>query len=221
MRGVIMNEFASFFNNKDLQVALKQDRTLVKGECEALFEYMKQECPKTILEFGTKYGCSTRFFVEAKKWLNLDTNLHSWDIVDSVRPICVNKQDFNFHLEDMTGKEDEIFDKYDPDFLFLDGHAYSMTRRIMIECLKRKINFSAHDVYDGALVRAKKRTNNFSDFSVYVNWEIYLIGDLISKDLWEKQSYEDEFVRARRIITPGGCGIAMVEVKKENMLLRD
>ena len=63
-----MSDFEKFFSNGGLQTALKQDRTLVKEECECLFEHIKKIKPKVIVEIGTKYGCSTSFFVEVAKW---------------------------------------------------------------------------------------------------------------------------------------------------------
>ena len=206
--------FASLYADSELPFVLKQAKTLSMEECEDIYNYMDVNRPQTILEFGTQYGCSTRVFLEISKWLDYKVDVHSWDIIDSVQARCVSKQNFTFHLENMEGKEKEMFDLYKPDFLFLDAHAYGMTRKIMQECLKRKVSFAAHDIYLPAFEESKKLTKNFTDFSVYVNWEIYLLGDLISKTLWEVDSYEDEFVRVDCTRKPGGYGLAIIKVKE-------
>lgn len=206
--------FNKLYDNSGLASVLSKAKTLSKDECQALYMYMDKQRPKNIIEFGTQFGCSTRAFIEISKWLKYNIDLHSWDIRDSIRKDCVDKKDFTFHLEDMTGRESEIFNTYKPDFVFLDAHAYTLTRTLMVECLRRKINFAAHDTYLPALDEVRKLTNNFKDHSKYVNWEVFLLGDLISKDLWRINDFENDFVIVKSTRMDGGYGMTIVEVKK-------
>jgi hypothetical protein len=207
-------KFDDFFDNSALPRVLKQARTLVKEECREIFSHMSSCKPHTILEFGVQYGCSSRVFVEMAKWLDLKMELNSWDVVDAVKKDCISKTDFKLHIEDVTGKEKEVFDRYSPDLVFLDAHPYRLTKSIMQECLSRKIDFMTHDVEQFVFDRAKKQSKNFTDFSVYVDWELYILGELISKDLYTKDYYENDLLTAKCFRGHGGGGLSIIEFKR-------
>jgi len=208
------DNFDELFDNGCLPKVLKVNRSLSKEECRNICSYMSENRPKVMFEFGVQNGCSTRAFVEMAKWNVLDDfELHSWDIVDEVQ--CISKDDFHFHLEDVTGKEETIFGKYNPDLVFLDAHPYELTRNIMKICLERKIDFMAHDVVHSiGLQRTCVRTNGFTDLTVKTNanWELYLMGILINTQLWHDDYYEDDVLEVNCI--RDSCGLAIVKFKR-------
>jgi len=207
-------EFDELFDVSPLPCILKKARTLVKEECREIYSYMSSLRPKTILEFGVQYGCSSRVFLEIGKWIGSEVVLHSWDIVDAVRKDCISKDDFYFHIENISGKEKGLFDKYAPDLLFLDAHPYRMTKSLIQECLSRKIDFMTHDVEYFVFDRAKKQSKNFTDFGVYVDWELYILGELISTDLYIKDYYENELLIAKCFRGHGGGGLSIIRFKR-------
>ena len=205
--------FDELFNGGCLPKVLKVNRSLSKEECRCIYNYMNKKKPEVMFEFGVQNGCSTKSFVEMAKWANIEFNLHSWDIADELK--CIGKNEFSFHLEDITGKEESIFDKYQPNFVFLDAHPYELTRNIMKICLKRKIDFMAHDVaYSIGLQRTCERTNGFTDLAVKTNanWELYLLGILISTKLWHDDHYEDDVLEVECI--RDSCGIAIIKFRR-------
>ena len=203
-----MSEFNDLFDNSVMPSVLKVNRSLSKVECEHIYNYFKKYKPQVMFEFGVQNGCSTRAFMEIAKWCGYKLSLHSWDIVDELK--CIDKKHFNFHLEDITDREEIKFDKYTPDLVYLDAHPYKLTRNIMEICLKRKINFMCHDVdFRIGLERSCQRTKGFSDLSVKTNanWELYLLGVLISTKLWREDSYKDDNVKVQCIRDYCGLGI--------------
>lgn len=206
-------EFNNTFDHSVLPSVLKKARTLVKEECREIFQYMDGCRPNTILEFGVQYGCSSRVFVEMAKWLDYNVNLNSWDIIDAVRSDCISKKDFKLHIEDVTGRESQIFDKYVPDLVFLDAHPYKLTKALIQECIKRKIDFMTHDVEPSIFERARKKSKNFTDLTVYVDWELYILGELISKTLYDSDFYENNNLIVKCIRGNGGGGLSVVKFK--------
>jgi len=187
--------FDELFDSSGLPLVLKQAKTLSKEECRAIYNYMKEYKPKVILEFGTQFGCSTRVFLELANWLGRKVELHSWDIVDQIKPICVDKNSFTFHKEDMSGREEEIVAKYNPDMLFLDAHPYSLTKNLMQVCLKHKINFLTHDVALKLYESLQTRSDNFKNLKAYGAWELYILAELFGDTLLTEDHYEDEKVQ--------------------------
>jgi len=206
--------FKDLYENSDLPSVLKEAKTLSMNECEEIYNYMEKNRPKVILEFGTQFGCSTRVFLEIAKWLEYEVQLHSWDIVNVVKPKCVNQKDFSLHIEDITHKTTKIINRHNPDLVFLDAHPYKLTKNLMDECLNRKITFMAHDIgFEVGKKRAAVRSDNFTNFSndTKTEWELYLLCNLISEDLWEKDYYEDENMTVK--CTRDRYGLAIVEFK--------
>jgi len=202
------NSFDKLFDNSCVPKALKVNRSLSKEECRHIFSYMQERKPKMMLEFGVQNGCSTRAFVEMAKWAKLNMTLHSWDIMDVLK--CIGKNEFNFHLGDITGKERAVFDEYNPDFVFLDAHPYQLTKNIIEICLERKIDFMCHDVvYPVGLQRTCERTNGFSDLRVETNanWELFLLGTLIHTQLWHEDYYENNELEVKCLREHNGLAI--------------
>jgi len=205
--------FDELFDNGCLPKVLKVNRSLSKEECRHIYNYMNEKNPKVMFEFGAQNGCSTKSFVEMAKWVNIGFSLHSWDIVDELK--CISKKEFNFHLEDVTGNEEFIFDKYHPDFVFLDAHPYELTRNLIKICLKRKIDFIMHDIaYSIGLQRTCERTNGFTDLSVKTNanWELFLLGVLINTKIWHDDYYENDVLEVKCI--RDSCGLAIIKFKR-------
>ena len=200
-----MSDFEKFWIKYNLGKVMKSAKTLSKMECCAIFNYMKKNKPKTILEFGVQYGCSSRLFVDSAKFIGYNLNLHSWDVIKAHK--LIDKKEFYFHKEDITGKEKETFKKYVPDLVFLDAHVYALTKNLIELCLKKKVNFMAHDTE--LLAVCKRRSKDFTNFSNKTNaqWEPYLLGKLIHKDLWSKDVYENDKVLVRLIRDKYGLGI--------------
>jgi len=206
-------DFDFLFDNSCLQKVLKVNRSLSKEECKFIFEYMQERKPKIMFEFGVQNGCSSKAFVEMSKWAKIDFSLHSWDIIDVVK--CIRKDEFYFHLGDITGKEKMAFDKYNPNFVFLDAHPYHLTKNIMEICLERKIDFIAHDVvYPIGLQRTCERTNGFTNLNVETNanWELFLLGILINTQLWHSDYYENDELQVKCV--RNSCGLAMIKFKR-------
>jgi len=209
-----MMDFDLLFDRSDLPYVLKQAKTLSKEECRAIYNYFEEYKPKRILEFGTQYGCSTRVFIEISKWFGLDAEVHSWDINCQIRKDCVDRNSFTFHQEDITGKEKHIIDTFRPDLVFLDAHPYELTKNLMTVCIEKDINFMCHDVSVEIYERSKLRSNNFTNKnpSNGTEWELYLLKELISKDIINRDFFENdkiivECVRDR-------FGLAIIKTKK-------
>jgi hypothetical protein len=187
-----MSDFDLLFDNSDLPNVLSKAKTLSKEECRQIDGYFRERKPITILEFGVQHGCSTRAFLDMAAWSNLEIDLHSWDIKDTVRH--VDKKRFSLHIEDICGRESDVFDKYDPDLVFLDAHPHDLTRNLMQECLKRKVDFMCHDVcYAIGHDAAKLRSNNWTKKNTLdVQWELYHLCDLVDDSLWKNDSYEND-----------------------------
>lgn len=209
-----MDKFDELFDNSRLPNILSMAKTLSKEECGHIYNYMNKYKPSVVLEFGTQFGCSTAVFLQISEWLNLDIDLHSWDIVDQIKPQCVDKLKFKFHKCDITGNEEEIITRYVPDMVFLDAHPYAITKGLMKSCLKHKIDFLCHDISLPIFERAKERSNGFTntDPSTLAEWELYLLGELISPSLLEDDSFEDNNVSVN--CYRDKFGLAIIEVKK-------
>lgn len=204
-----MANFNDFYKKSKMADILKKAKTLSAVECRAVFKYMKTYKPKTILEFGVQYGCSTRMFIEIAKSLGYKLNLHSWDIEEGYRFVKSNQ--FTFHKEDITGREKKIIEEYKPNLIFLDAHPYNLTKNLMELCVDKKINFMAHDI--SLLERCRKQTGGFKNKKVVQTpWEAYLIGKVIDESLWTKDLFENDKLIARCIRDK--FGLAIVEHKK-------
>lgn len=207
-------DFNKLFDESCLPVVLGKARSLIKEDCREIFQYIDENRPKTMLEFGVQYGCSSRVFIEIGKWFDYKIDLHSWDIVDKVKPECINKNDFHLHIKDVTGKEKLVFDTYNPDLVFLDAHPYQLTKALMQECLGRKIDFMCHDVDLSVFKRAEKQSNNFTNFMIYTDWELYVLGELISKDIYTNDNFDNDFVLVKCVRNNGGGGLAIIKNKR-------
>jgi len=89
-----------------------------------------------------------------------------------------------------------------------------MTKALVQECLNRKIDFICHDIDQSVFERAKKQSNNFTNFSVYTDWELYILGELISKDLYIEDNFENDSVLVKCVRNNGSGGIAVIRNKR-------
>jgi len=201
--------FNKSFDDSALPKILQKAKTLSKRECQAVYEYIDQNRPKTILEFGVQFGCSTRVFIEIAKWLNYKINLHSWDIIDIVN--CADKRDFTMHVENITNKENSIL-VHNPDLIFLDAHPYILTKNLIVICLKNKINFMCHDVSFANIATLKKSSDSFKNKKAYGAWESYVLSELVSPKILTDDCYEDDKVIVKCIRDLHG--LAIVQNKK-------
>lgn len=209
--------FDNWFDNSVLPKILSKAKTIDKKECKEIYNYFVRKKPKRIFEFGVQYGCSTRFFLELSEFLKLPLELHSFDISNNVK--YADPEKFKLHIKDITTNVDETFNELGyPDLVFLDAHPYKITKNLMNKCLNERIDFMAHDVSQKiGRIRASKRTNNFTNFSIDTGaeWELYTLCELISKDLWNNDNYMSNDLQVK-IIT-GRYGLGIVEHKeKEN-----
>lgn len=202
--------FEKKWNSSNLPNIIKGTKTLSRKESYHICQYMEKHKPINMVELGVQLGCSTAIFLEMANWINHKIKLDSWDIVDIAKYPDRNK--FTLHVEDITGNEAKMFNEYMPDLVFLDAHAYNMTRKIMQLCLDRKIDFITHDVSLSLLERIRRESNGFVNKDVYVQWESYLIGDLIDKSLWKKDSFENDGLTATCIRDV--FGIIIIEHKR-------
>ncbi|MFA7220036.1 MAG: hypothetical protein WC119_06045 [Synergistaceae bacterium] len=189
-----MNDFDEMFDKSDLPRVLGMAKTLSKEECRQIYNYMKEYSPKKILEFGVQFGCSTAVFLRISEWLGLNIELHSWDILDVVKKECVNRNDFHFHKEDISGREEEIIASYNPDMVFLDAHPYHLTKALMLSCLKHKVNFMTHDVAKDLYSDLRKRSDGFKNLDAYGQWELYIMTELFSDTLAVNDHFENDQV---------------------------
>jgi len=206
-----MEKFDNLFDNSRLPGILSIAKTLSKEECRQIYHYMKEYMPNKILEFGVQFGCSTAVFLQIAEWLGLDIELHSWDIIDVVKKQCVDKNDFNFHKVDITGREEEIILEYKPDMVFLDAHPYHMTKDLMINCVKYKINFLTHDVAIGLYNELKIRSDNFNKLEIYGAWELYILCELFSDKLLIEDYFENDQVQIK--CYRDQWGLSVIKVK--------
>lgn len=206
-----MRKFDELFDQSALPKILGMAKTLSKEECRQIYNYMEEYRPKVVLEFGVQFGCSTAVFLQISKWLELDIELHSWDIVDVIKKACVSKNDFVFHQEDITGHEEEIIVQYNPDMVFLDAHPYYMTKALMTACVKNKINFLTHDVVKNLYDELKIRSDNFQKLDTCGQWELYILAELFSPTLIDMDYFEDDKVEIR--CYRDKYGLSIIKVK--------
>jgi len=188
-----MKNFDDFFDNSQLPRILKKAKTVSKEEVRGIFEYFQENRPKVLLEFGVQYGCSTRVFYDIAKYLEIDLEIHSWDIEDKVK--FMDKKDFTLHVEDVTGKEEGLFEKYNPDLLFLDAHPYILTRNLVKLALENEVNFMTHDISMNVYEALKRASNNFQNKKVYAAWELYVLEEIFGSEVVTEDVYEDDDVR--------------------------
>jgi len=204
-----MLKFDELFDKSALPKVIKMAKTLSKEECRAVYGYMQQKKPQVILEFGVQYGCSTAVFIEMAKWLDIKLQLHSWDLADLVK--CSDRKEFKLHIEDVTGKEEETILKYRPNMIFLDAHPYRLTKKLMLLCLKYKIDFLTHDVAVDIYKELGERTNNFQNKEEYGAWELYILRELFGDKVVTDNEFENEQVRIKMVRDK--YGLSIVEVK--------
>jgi hypothetical protein len=194
-------DFEKFFQSTTLPRCIKKvKKTLSKRECEEIFYYFDQHRPQTMIELGTQYGCSTKIFVEIANFFGYKLNMHAFDIRDRIRSSIVDRNEFHLHIEDITDKELETLDLYSPDLVFLDAHPYKLTKNMVNACLRKQINFMCHDISLDVHEKARQQSNNFTNFDIYVAWELYVIAKIISDKFLTEDYYED---KERKII--GKC----------------
>lgn len=206
-------EFDEFFDNSNLPDMLKRAKTLSKKECNGIFDYMRDKKDIILLEFGTQYGCSTAVFLQIAKHLEININLHSWDVMDIVKKDIVDKRDFSLHIENITGREKFIFNEYKPNLVFLDAHPYDLTKNIVSICLERKIDFMCHDVSPEIYERTKRQTDNFINKSIKTKaaWELLILMELISESLLTSNGFTNDKIRVNCIRDK--YGLAIIENK--------
>ena len=146
-----LSTFDTLWDESGLQEIAVQAKTLSKEECRAIYGYLERKRPKVFLEFGTQWGCSAAMFLKMFKWLGLDVEFHTWDVLGAIK--FIDKR--HFHLEDVTGKEAEIIKQYKPDFIFIDCHSYELIGNLIPLCLAQKIDFACHDVGSEAITRSE------------------------------------------------------------------
>lgn len=200
--------FDNNFDSSVLPAILRRAKTLSKEECRVAFNYMEKYRPRLLCELGTQYGCSTRAFLEMSKWLGLDLIIHSWDVLDTVR--CIDKKDFFYHLEDISGHELEWLETYKPDFIFFDCHIFALLKTAIKLCLYNKIDFMVHDM--ALYERASRESDNFQNFNVVTQWEAFLIPELIDKSLLTVDYFENNSLTA--ICCRERFGICSVVMKR-------
>ena len=218
--------FDELFDNSFIpeMISSKLHKTLSKKECRAIYYYFKRKKPKNVMEVGVQYGCSTAIFLEIARWLDLEINLHSWDIEDLVK--YPSKKNFTLHLENITGREKEVIKEYKPDVIFIDVHPYKLVKNLMAVCMDNKIDFMMHDIWKAGLDVARRRSNPDNkpnlpdgvDITVDVGkgtvpWEVYLIGKLIDESIWDNDYYENDDLEVK--CTREKLGIGIIEFKRQ------
>jgi len=204
-----MIDFENSFKNSKLPYVLGKAKTLSKKECESIYNYMKEYKPHTILEFGVQFGCSSKAMLDMSRWLKLNTSLHSWDTKKIFR--YVEENEFTFHHENVTEKEPQCIDKYKPDLLFIDAHHYPLVKNLIKLCLQRKINFIIHDTIKSLVDNCRENSNNFTDTSKPLHWEIVTLGQLVSEEIWDNDYYENDTLIVKS--TRDRFGISIVTFK--------
>jgi len=208
-----LTEFNKWFESTDLPNILNKAKTIDRKECFEIYKYFIQYRPSVIFEFGVQFGCSTRFFLELAKHLNLNVNMHCFDIKNIIKFVEPNQ--ITMHIEDITNKVEEVFNSLPkPDLIFLDAHPYQLTKILVQKCLEEKINFMAHDTsQEIGKIETAKRTNNFTNFSnsIVAAWELYILCELISQDLWTNPEYHNDKLDLN--ITTGRYGLAICQHK--------
>jgi len=195
-------EFDELYEKSNLENVLALAKTLVKEECGAVYEYMAKKRPTRMMEMGVQFGCSSRVFLEIAKWLSIDLKLDSFDIQDRDRSDCVDRREFNLHIENIEGRELEVIERLKPDVIYFDAHVYKMTRRMMEICVEKKIDFMAHDVSIALYESVRDRTNGFKDKDTYAPWELPVMEELLGKevvdsDFIDRTDYSIKFVRSK------------------------
>lgn len=193
----MLREFDEFYEKSCLPMATQEVKTLTKKELGLVYEYMKRKKPEKILDIGTQTGCSAIAFSEISNALDLEAEVHSWDVLDCRYSAFVFL--YNFHQEDLTGIVSKTLEKYAPDFVYLDAHPFWLTFNFIDRCLYQKIDFLLHDISLDHFDLLKDR------------WELPLLGALVSPKIWTQDVYEDD--RVKVTCCRDRFGVAIVEVK--------
>ncbi len=152
--------------------------------------------PKTLVEFGTQTGCSSSIFKRMTRFLGLDTKIITINIADE---LVYREEGIEYVIEDFTGKVGEIWDRWNPDFVFQDAHMYSLVEDQLKESETKHRNtvHFFHDVGHRLFQNPMTIEKHEVPTSATGSWERHVIADLYAPSLLEVSSreYEDDNVR--------------------------
>ncbi len=81
--------------------------------------------PQCIVEFGTNVGCSSLILARLCRYLGLKTRIITINITDELQH---PDPDVEYIIEDFTGKMAQIWERWNPDFIFQDAHMYALIK---------------------------------------------------------------------------------------------
>lgn len=189
------------------------DKTMDLAEAFAFYCILREKNASSILELGTRFGCTAAFFkivlsINANENGNENKNLVSCDLYKDFR--YINEKDFTFLQGDARNLFPAILENGEFDCLFNDAHPYDLIKKSSVDAIDRKVPILAfHDVGKNHKRSGFDRERYFIPEEQKINcvydshgtpvegghWERHVMAELFSEKLLDDDFVEtDEFI---------------------------
>lgn len=167
-------------------------KTISRREADLLYDVIETVQPKRIIEFGTQRGCSARIMWEVCRFLDLSTQIITYDLADEVRREILGCTDVECRRGDLTYNVSALFDTERPDIVYLDAHARRLVFHVIAASSERRIPLVCHDV-SPRLYRENAVRGWANDLC---HWEMWHLVYVLGLPIEEVDSQEREFAIA-------------------------
>lgn len=128
----------------DSAILLNELRSLSYENLAVWIATLEEVRPKCIVEFGTQTGCSTMIIARLCRYLGIRTRIITINIKDE---LVYRDLDVEYVIEDLTGKLDSVWERWNPDIIFQDAHMYHLIHQQLLEGEKHRHTLHLfHDV---------------------------------------------------------------------------
>lgn len=130
----VYNSYRDIYHKMKYKITLGDRNTLTLQESYLLYLAISLLQPSQVIEIGTSQGRSTRMIIDSLNYWGLNSHLVCFDIVDSLK--FASHDEVTLILENITGhSRQSVFDKYNPEIIFLDAHPYPLLYNVIAEYL--------------------------------------------------------------------------------------
>jgi len=188
-------------------------KTLSDEEAFLIYLLLKVHKPRTIVEIGTQHGRSTRRIIDMCNWLELQVQIHCFDIANSVQFFAPHEA--RLIVKDVTNSFDrDVAQELAPDFIFVDARPYHLLRNVLGHCMAgmRPIPVAVHDCGRHLCVKSMSLSKNDLNVSSATGvWERHVLAELFCvEDPLSEQLNHVELARHSLSIFPTRHGLAVI-----------
>lgn len=119
-----------FLCREDSAMILHGQKSLSYENLAVWIALLKEKCPKCIVEFGTQTGCSSTIIARLCRFLGLRTRVVTVNIKNE---LVYRDQDVEYVIEDLTGRMETVWERWNPDIIFQDAHMYHLIAQQLAE----------------------------------------------------------------------------------------